>query len=87
MLKYHVKITDNETGEVIEDTDALAVIGSIAKAESVAICAMNHRTTNFQLAAALIAANDAIEHVFNNCDPRMIELIETLIEERGESDE
>ena len=87
MLKYHIKITDNETGEVIEDSDALAVIGSIAHAESVAVCAMNHRTTNFQLAASLIAANDAIEHVVNNSDPRLIELIETLIEERGESDE
>lgn len=87
MLKYHIKITDNETGEVIEDSDALAVIGSIARAEGISVCAMNHRTTNFQLAASLIAANDAIEHVVNHSDPRLIELIETLIKERGESDE
>lgn len=84
MLKYHIKITDNETGEAIEDTDLLCLFGGIATAKGVKECALSHAATNFQTAAALIAANRVVEMVVTRGGYQMKELIKAMLEELGE---
>ena len=80
MLKYHIKITDNETGEVIDDIDALCIFGGIGTEEGVRECALSHAANNFQTACTLIAANNVLEMVTNNCGKKMRELIKFIME-------
>ena len=87
MLKYHIKITDNETGEVIDDTDFLCMFGAIGIKNGVRQCALSHAANNFQTAATLIGANDVIEMVVNECGEKMRELIKAMLEERKSNDE
>lgn len=84
MLKYHIKITDNETGEAIEDDDLLCFFGGIATAKGVKECALSHAAKNFQTAAAVIAANNVIEMVVTHGGEKMKELIQAMLEARGE---
>ena len=85
MLKYHLKITDNETGETIDDADITCMFGGIATAKGVKECALSHKATNFHTAATLISANNVIEMVVNQCGKQMKELIKEMLKARGEA--
>ena len=84
-MKYHITLTDNETGEIITDADIFAIFGAIAHEDGVAQCAFSHGASNMQTACALVAANEVLEMVVNDCGEMMKELVAAIMEERNES--
>lgn len=76
--KWHVVITDNETGEVMEDAQSNAIIGAVEKDESVA-CIGFTNCNGKDLLKTLIAAKKAIKDISDKI-PKEIMLLAELFE-------
>lgn len=63
--KFNIKITDNETGEVIQEANTNAIIGGYATEEGAAGLACSSCGA-FTLAAAINAAETAIADNYKN---------------------
>lgn len=61
-MKFHITITDNETGEVLHDSDACAIIAGINEGEKGSSAAMID-CGPIDLAEALVAAKKAARAV------------------------
>jgi len=79
MLKFHIKITDNETGRIIEDADIACIFGGIGFEDSTAQIALAHEASTLSVAKALIAANKVIEKVVNECGADVKAVCEILM--------
>ena len=77
--KWHVVITDNETGEVVEDAQSNAIIGAVEKNESVA-CIGVANCNGKDLLRTLISAKKAIKNISDKM-PKEIMLLAELFEE------
>lgn len=73
-LKYHITLTDNETGEVIHDGDIEAIIGAFSTETRTAAIAKTSCSLR-GLVATIVAAEDAIEHVIQGDDSGILELL------------
>ena len=62
--KFHIKITDNETGEVIQEIDTCAIIGGYATEDGAVGTALAHCNSRNH-AKAIHAAETAINNVYN----------------------
>lgn len=60
MAKFHVTITDNETGEVIHDADSGAIIAGIDAGDGT-VSIGKASCDSFSLAAAILCAKKAID--------------------------
>lgn len=76
--KWHVVITDNETGEVVEDAQSNAIIGAVEKNESVA-CIGFTNCNGKDLLRTLISAKKAIKNISDKM-PKEIMLLAELFE-------
>lgn len=85
-MKYHIKLTDNSTGEILQDSDVLCIIGAIGTAEGVSKAVLASGATNEQLALTAIFANEAIEELVKGSDnPVMMEgLIKMIMKVRAD---
>ena len=62
-MKFHITITDNETGDVMQDTDACAIIGGFNN--GVTTCTF--AATNcgpFDIARTLASAEEAVDGIY-----------------------
>ena len=74
-LKYHITLTNNETGEVFMDHDTSAIIGAAQGpgADAQGICAIN--CSGFELFQTLSMAIGALEEV-RTLNPPLYEVAE-----------
>lgn len=63
--KFHIKITDNETGEVLFDTDTCAITGGYVTEDGAVGIALAHCNTRNH-AKAIHAAETSINHLYSN---------------------
>ncbi len=61
-MKYHVVITNNETGEVLSDTKANAILASIHTEETTDVLSVAH-CNGFALAETVAGLMNALEDV------------------------
>lgn len=61
-MKFHITITDNETGETLKDSDACCIIGAFNQGEYTAGMAITCCTAP-DLAITINGAEDAINHI------------------------
>lgn len=61
-MKFHITITDNETGETLKDCDACCIIGACNEGEHTAVLAALHCTAT-DLANAIDGTEEAVAHV------------------------
>jgi len=81
MLKYHVKITDNETGEVITDNNYNCLIGAFGHndgASEMAICDCEI----LSIVGTVEAALKAVERICKS-DPAIEYVVEYMLKEGG----
>ena len=85
-MKYHIKITDNVTGEILEDSDVLCILGAIGTARCVSKAVLASGATNEQLALTAIIANEAIEELVKGSNNQfmMKALIKEIMKARAE---
>ena len=62
MLKYHIEITDNETGKVLEDSDCSCLIGSFGNSQGAAEVAV-YSCGLIDIVATVTSALKSIEKV------------------------
>ena len=75
-MKFHITVTNNETGEVLHDTDACAIIAGINEGEESAVLTMTD-CGPIDLAQTLSVTNSAVERVARN-HPEIKALAELL---------
>ena len=63
--KFHIKITNNETGEVLQEADTCAIMGGYTVDEGAVGMALVDCSTR-EHGMAINAAEQAIEHVYQN---------------------
>lgn len=92
-MKFHIIITDTETGKVVHEADTNAIIGGYkTEGGSDSICVAS--CDDFDLSCSIVAARDAISAiekqkgpVFTAMTKMMPELLKVAKEETTESEE
>lgn len=81
-MKYHITITDNETGEILHDHDTNLVIGAIGVEDGVnSLCITN--CSGLRLLTGLVAAKKAV-HKIEQGEPVLAQL--SALGEKGDLD-
>ena len=85
MLKYHIKITDNETGEVITESDRNCIIAGLGNEKGAAeLCVFD--CDLISIIGTVKAALFAIERMCKD-DPRIEFILGKMLKERMFEDE
>lgn len=61
-MKFHITVTDNETGETLKDSDACCIIGACTEGEHTEVLVAIHCTAT-DLANAINSTEEAVAHV------------------------
>ena len=62
-MKFHITITDNETGKVIHDVDVNAIVGGISISDTDVHGLAIARCNELDLAKAVLAAENATKNI------------------------
>jgi hypothetical protein len=81
MLKYHVKITDNETGEVLNHLDTNCIIGAFGNE----IGALEISVFDCKMISILATVEAALKAVERTCksDPAIEFVVEEILKKGG----
>lgn len=81
MLRYHVKITDNETGEVTEDFDSNCIVGAFGHDTG----AIELSIFDCNMISILVTVEAALKAVERTCksDPAIEFCVERVLKEGG----
>lgn len=71
MNKFHIKITDNETGEILRDRDACAIIGSFV-ADPDDVCAMVYTHCEIKAISSALCSAIVATHLGSGDLPRKL---------------
>lgn len=62
-MKYHITITDNETGKVFDEADTNCIIGSYQNEGGAASITLGYHCTDTDVALVIMGVEEGVRHI------------------------